>query len=193
MTHAPVTKLVRKDSLNFSLRALLDKCVEQDNLFLPGQAGEIGVRVGGALGAVDDLELAERELQTGGQSFDAVLQRAGLERRELVEDRDDDDGVDGDGEELHAEREGPKVEEELVAGLLDDLEEGCTDWDTECQSEGLRFEHVGHPEAKRLLVEAEGLLEDEMVVVAERKGEECLRERVGEAEEQALCDLALEA
>jgi len=149
--------------------------------------------VRGALGAVDDLQLAEGEFEVRGEGFDAVLERAGFEGRELVEDGDNDDRVDCDGEELHSQGEGPEVEEELVAGLLDDFEEGGAQGDAEGEREALCFEHVADPEGEGLLVEAEGLFEDEVIVVAEGQGEDGLGERVGEAEEQTLGDFALEA
>lgn len=193
MSHFPVAQLVCKDSLNLLLGALLNKSIVQNNLFLPWQTGEVSIRVSRALGTINDLKLAERELETCGKRFDAVLERARLKRSELVEDRNNDDRVDCDCEQLHAQCEGPEVEEELIASLLDDLEEGCAERNAECEGKTLRLQHVANPEGDGLLVEAEGLFEDKVVVVAEGQGQESFRERVRETKEKTLRDLALEA
>ena len=42
--------------------------------------------MGRALGSVDDLKFAERELEACGERLDAVLESARFERSELVED-----------------------------------------------------------------------------------------------------------
>jgi hypothetical protein len=99
------------------------------------------------------------------KSFDGDLERAGLERGKLVEQRDDGDGVDGDGEELDTESEQPKVVEELVTSLLNDLQESPAKRYTKRERKRLSFEQVGYPQTDSLLVEAELLLKDEVVVV----------------------------
>lgn len=165
VSHLPVTQLVGKHGLNLLGVRLLDQSVVDDNLLLPGQTSEVGIAVGAALAAVNDLQLREREVQALGKSFDSVFERAGLERGKLVEKRNNDDGVDGDGEELDTESEQPEVVEELVTSLLDDLQESPAKWHTKGQGKCLSLEQVRHPQADSLLVEAKLLLEDEVMVV----------------------------
>ena len=184
MSFTPVAQFVREDGLHLLRLGLLDERVVDDDLFLPGQTCEIGIRVRGALRAVDDLQLCQREFEALGQRFHFLFQLAWLQWSEFVEERDDEDGVDCDCAELDDEREGPEVEEELVAGLLDDLEEGCAERDAEGEAECLPFEYVGDEEADCLLVEAVFLLQDEVVVVAEWYAQKRLHDRVGEGKDQ---------
>lgn len=123
----------------------------------------------GPLAAIDDLEFAKWELQPLGERFDAIFQLARFERREFVEERDNQNWVDCDGAELDNECESPEVEEELIAGLLDDLEERGAERYTEGERQRLAFDEVGEEEGKGLLVEPIFLLEHEVVVVAERE------------------------
>lgn len=169
VSHLPVPQLVREDSLNLRNRRLLDQRVVNDDLLLPGQAGEVGVAVRAPLTPIDDLQLRERELETLRQPFDFVFERAGLEGREFVEQGHDEYGVDRYGTELDEEREEPDPEEELLACYLDYFEEGCAQGYSEGEREGLAFGEVREPEGEGLFVEAEGFFEDEVVVVAERQ------------------------
>ena len=86
---------MRQHRNNFRLFRLFNQGVEEDDLFRPGKAGEVGVGVGGALGAVDYLEFGEGEGEAGGEAFDGGFERAGGERGEFVEDGDDEDRVEG--------------------------------------------------------------------------------------------------
>ena len=95
--HAPVTELVREDGLDFLCLALVDEGVVDDDLLLPGQAGEVGVAVGAALAAVDDVEGGEGEVEAGGEGFDARFEVAGGEGGEGVEEGDYEEGVEGYG------------------------------------------------------------------------------------------------
>lgn len=165
VSHLPVTQLVGKHGLNLLGVRLLDQRVVDDNLLLPWQASEVGIAVGAALAAVNDLQFREREVEALGKSFDSVFERTGLERGKLVEQRNNDDGVDSNSEELDTESEQPEIVEELVTSLLNDLQESPAKRDTKGQRECLSLEQVGHPQADSLLVEAELLFEDEVVVV----------------------------
>lgn len=123
----PVAQLVRQHGDDLLGLALLNQRVVDDNVLLPRQAEEVRVAVGAALAPVDDVQLVQRELEALRQGLDAVLELALLERRQLVEEREDGDGVDCDHEDLQAGGECPEVEEELVAGALDDCEEAGQD------------------------------------------------------------------
>lgn len=182
VSHLPVTQLVSKNGLDLLGIRLLNQSIVDNNLLLPGQTGEVGVAVSTTLAAIDDLQFREREFETLSKSLDGDLERAGLERSKLVKQRDYDDGVDGDGEELDTESEQPKVVEELVASLLDDLQEGPAKGNTECNRKRLSLEQVGDPKTHSLLIEAELLLEDEVVVVREGQTEQGFNEGRGEDE-----------
>lgn len=97
------------------------------------------------LAPIDDLQFRQWELESCGQRLDAILERAGFKRRELVEERDDEDGVDCDCEHGDGEGEEPQVKEEAVARLLDDLEECVAERDTEGHGKGLALDHVRDP------------------------------------------------
>lgn len=145
-------------------------------MLLPRQPEEVRIAVRAALAAVDDVELVQRKLQLLGQVLHSLLQLAGLQRRELVEQREDGDRVDGNHEHLESGAEQPQVEEELVARLLDDGQERGQDWRREDEGQQVRLEHVGHEELGRLLVEAELFLEDEGVVDVGRQRQELLQD-----------------
>jgi len=80
MVHLPVPKLVRQNSLDFLFRALLQQCVVDDDLLLanPGESGEVGVAVGAAFAAINDLQLCKREVEFGRKSLDRLLELARL-------------------------------------------------------------------------------------------------------------------
>jgi hypothetical protein len=118
-----VAELVCQDSDNLLGLALLDQRIVDDNVLLPRQTEEVGVAVRTALASINDVELVQRELQLLGQILDALLQLAGLQGRELVEQREDSDRVDGNHEDLESSSEQPQIVEELVAGLLNDGQE----------------------------------------------------------------------
>ena len=83
------------------------------------------------------------EIQLLGQIFDALLQLAGFERRQLVEQREDGDRVDGDHEDLEAGSKQPEVVEELVARLLNDGQERRQDGRGENESQQVRLDQIG--------------------------------------------------
>lgn len=55
---------------------------------------KVGVRVAAALAAVDHVQVLEREVERARKRHDAVAQRAFRQRRELVKERLDDQGVE---------------------------------------------------------------------------------------------------
>jgi len=81
-----VTELVGEDGLDLGGGRLLEKSVVEDNLLGPRQAVEVGVRVGRALAAVNDVEVLEGELELGGEGLDAGAHLALGDGRELVEE-----------------------------------------------------------------------------------------------------------
>lgn len=92
-------------------------------MLFPGQAIEVGVAVCTALAAINDIQRVEWELETLGQRFNTSLEFSWLQRRQLVEQRQDKDWIDCDGEDLDDDREQPQIVEELRPCDLNDLEE----------------------------------------------------------------------
>lgn len=80
--------------------ALLDEGVVDDDVLLPRKAEEVGIAVGASLASINDVELLEREVKAHSQSFDTSLECSRVQRRELVEQRQDGDWVNGDHENL---------------------------------------------------------------------------------------------
>lgn len=189
----PVTEFVSKDSDDLFRLTLLNKSIVDDNVLLPGETKEIGVGVGASLASINDVELVKRELEAGGKSLDLGLELALLERGELVEQRQDSNGVDGNHEDLETGGEGPEVEEELVAGLLDDLEETGQDGRSENEGQELRLENIGDEELGSLLVEAKLLLEDKSVVDGTRKTQDLTDDQETQDEDNRMANLASEA
>lgn len=172
VAQAPVTKLVTQDSNDLFWLTLLDKGIIDHNVLLPRQTVEVGVAVSTPLAAIDDVQLLEGEAQLLCQVLDASLEFTGFQGRELVEQRQDHDRVDGDSEDLDKDTKEPEVVEERVARLLDDLEHSTDDRATQDDTQQLTLKHVRHPELDCLLVETELLLENEGVVVRYGKRQE---------------------
>lgn len=172
--------------------ALLEQSVIDDDVLLPRKTVEVSVTVSTALAAINDVQLRERELELLGQVLDTGLDLTGLQRRQLVEQRQDDDGVDSNSENLDEDTEQPQIVEERVTRLLDDLEHSADDRCPQHDTEHLTLEHIRDPELQRLLVETELLLEDECVVVRDRERENSAEYVETENEHERLRDLSLE-
>jgi hypothetical protein len=189
VTKLPVAQLVGKNSDNLFSFALLDKSIVDNNVLLPGETKEIGVGVGAALAAIDDVELVQGKLEAGGEGFNTRLEVAILERGELVEQGQDGNGVDGDHEDLETSSESPEVEEELVARLLDNLEETGKNGRGEDKSQELGLEDVGDKELRGLLVEAKLFLEDEGVVDGRGERQDLVEDHEGQDKDNRVADL----
>jgi hypothetical protein len=171
---------MRQHSFNLLVRGLFQECIVDDDLLLPGQASEVGVAVRGAFGAIDNVQLRKWELEFSRQCFDGFLQRARFERLEFVKQRNDEDGVDGDGDQADGKREDPEVVEEARPGLFDDGKHSSANWCPKGNGQSLSLELIHQPQVQRHLVESKGFLEHEVVVVGERQ----LHDRIDEAEEE---------
>lgn len=193
VAEAPVTKFVAQDRNNLLRLTLLNQRVVDDDVLLPRQPVEVRIAVRAPLAAIDDVKLMQREVEPARKVLDAGLEVAGLQRGELVEQRQDGDRVDGDGEDLDEDAEEPQVVEERVARLLDDLEHGADDGCAQHDAQHLALQDVRHPQLHRLLVEAELLLKHKGVVVRHGQRQNRRDQVEDEEEEQRVCDLALEA
>lgn len=142
-----------------------------------------------AFAAINDLQLREWKLEAAGELFHGLAKLSLRKRRELVEERHDEDRIDGDAEDLDRKYEEINVVEEAVASLLNDGEEGTANRDTEYNAQRLSFEEVRDPKFEGLLVETILLFEHEVVVVVERKTNDCLNGGEGEEPNQAMANL----
>jgi hypothetical protein len=173
--------------------ALLQPGIINDNVLLPGQTIEVSIAVGTALAAIDDVQLREWELELLGKVLDTSLDLTRLQRGQLVEQGQKHNGVNSDGEHLDEDTKEPKVVEERVAGLLDDLEYGADNRSSQNYTQHLSLEHVRDPELEGLLVETELLLQHEGVVVGDREREDSAENIEAEDEQKRLRDFALES
>jgi hypothetical protein len=193
VTKLPVTQLVRKNGNDLLGLALLNQSIVDNNVLLPGETKEIGVGVGTSLASINDVELVQGELEACGKRFNLGLELTVLERRQLVEQRQDSDGVDGDHENLESNDEEPQVIEELVTSLLDDLEETGKERRRKDKSESLGLDQICDKELGRLLVETEFLLKHKCLV--DRRGEtkKLADDSKSQDEDNGVADLAGEA
>lgn len=89
---------------------------------------------------------------------DLCLELAFLQRRQLVEQRLDKDGIRSSSKQLETGGENPQIKHKLVTSLLDNLEEGSQDGGHKHNSQQVRLDHVHNEKLGRLLVEAKLLL-----------------------------------
>lgn len=165
MAETPVAKLVAQHSNNLLRLGLLNQGIVDNNVLLPWQAVEVGIAVGTTLAAVNDMQLRQRELESLCQVLNTSLEFTGLKRRELVEQRQNCNGVDSNGEDLEKDTEEPEVVVERAVELLHDLKNGTDNGSSQNNSKHLTLEHIRNPKLERLLVETELLLEHKSVVV----------------------------
>ena len=100
-----MAELVRENRDNLLGFAFLNEGVVDDDVLLPWEAKEVGVAVGTSLASINNVELLEREVETRSQSLDAGFECARIQRGELVEQRQNGDGVDSDHENLKGSSE----------------------------------------------------------------------------------------
>jgi len=172
MAQAPVSEFVGKNGNNLLGLALLNQSVIDDDMLLPGQSKEIGVAMRAALAAVDDVQLMQREVQLLGETLDISLKLAFLQGRQLVEQGQNSNGIDGNHEDLESSAEHPEIVKELAASLLDDGQETGQDGRGEDKGNQIGLDHIGDEELRCLLVEPKLLLKNEGMVDAswERQG-----------------------
>ena len=77
----------------------------------PGKTEEVGIAVGAALGAVDLVQVLERELELGSQVFDSGAEVTLSQGRELVEEGLDHGGVEDDHDKLERD---PDIKASIV-------------------------------------------------------------------------------
>lgn len=193
VTQAPVAEFVGQHSDNLLFLALLDQGVVDDDVLLPGQTEEIGIAVGAALAAVDDVQLVKRELELLGELLDIRLELALVQGRELVKQRQNGDGVDGNHKDLQASAEHPEVVEELATSLLDDGQEAGQNRGSQDNGQKVALDQIRNKQLGSLLVEAEFLFQNEGVVEAGWERQNLVDDDERQDEDDGLRDLAGEA
>lgn len=164
VAQAPVAQLVGQNSGDFLRVALLNQSVVDNDVLLPGHAKEVGIAVCASLAAVNDEQLSQGEFELGREPFNLSLQITGFQRSKFVEQGRDDNGPYSDHENLKTSTEHPEVVEELLAGLLDDREEGSQNRRGQDNSQAHGLDLVRNVELRGLLVETELLLQHECMV-----------------------------
>lgn len=192
VAQTPVTKFMTQNRDNFFRLTLLNQSVVDDNVLLPGQSKEVGVAVSTALATVDDIQFLQGEFQLAGEVLDASLESTGLQRRQLVEQRQNRNGIDRNCKDLDENTKQPEVVEERVTGFLDNFEHGTDNRGSQDNAQHLTLEHVRQPELQRLLVKPELLLENERAVVRDWQRQERADDIEPEDKHKRLDDFTLE-
>ena len=78
--------LMGEDGEQLGLSRFFRECIEEGDLFVFPEAGEVGVGLGGALRTVDDEDAFQRESSFHAEGVDAVLEFAVRHGCELVEE-----------------------------------------------------------------------------------------------------------
>lgn len=96
MTVLPVAQLMREHGLNFIRRGLLDQRIVNDNVLAAARhkAVEVRIRVATTPTSVDHVQVLEREIELLRKRCHTITQHALRQRRQLVEQRLDERGVD---------------------------------------------------------------------------------------------------
>lgn len=165
----PVAELMSKDGDYLVILALLDQRIIDDDVLLPRKTEEVGIAMSAALAAIDDVEFMQWELQLLCQVLHIGLEFALLQWRQLVEEREDDNWVDGYHEHLQPGAEHPEIIEELVACLLDDRQEPKEDRRNQEEEEHVGLDQVSHEQFWSLLIETKLLLEHKCLIDARGK------------------------
>jgi len=159
-----VTELVGKDCNYLFGFALLNQGVVDDDVLLPWQTEEVSIAVRASLAAIDNMKLFKREVQAGSQPLNASLEWSRLQRRELVEQRQNRDWIDSDHENLESSAEQPEVVEELVTGLLHNLQETSKNWWGKNESQYLRFDNIRNEDLWCLFIESKFLFQNKCAI-----------------------------
>lgn len=172
--------------------ALLNQRVVDNNVLLPGQTEKVRVAVRTPLATVDNIQFLKRELQFPSKVLNTRLQLTRLQRRQLVEQRQDSNRIDRDSENLNEHTKQPQVVEERVTSELDNLEHPTDNRSTQDNPEHLTLEHIRNPQLQRLLIEPEFLLENKRAVIRDRKRQNRTENIEPEEKHQRLADFTLE-
>lgn len=181
-----------QDGDNLIGLALFNQSVVDDDVLFPRQTKEVGIAVGAALATVDNIQFLKGEFQLPSEVLNTGLEYTRLQRRQLVEQRQDRNRIDSDGKDLDEHTKEPEVIEERVTSFLDNLEHRADNRRSQDNTQHLTLQQVRSPELQRLLVEPELLLENERAVIRDRKRQERADNVETEDEHKRLGNFTLE-
>ena len=153
---------MRQHRFDFLRRQARQQGVEEHDALVGAEAGEVGVAVRAALGAVHHEQALGGEADALHQAFDARFQAVVGQRREFVEQRRDHGRVQHHHQQLEAAPDHPRIQPPQLAGLVHQRQDDPDQRQADGGAEQHALDHVGHPQADRHLVEAEALLQHEL-------------------------------
>ena len=118
VVQAVMAELVREHRFDFRRLEPAHQRVEQHDALGGAETGEEGVAVARALRAVHQVQAARLEAAALEQPLDALGELALADRRELVEQRHDESGIDHHQHERVADPQDPDVEPPVFAHLV---------------------------------------------------------------------------
>jgi len=160
----PVAKFMSKDGFYFLSLALLDQGIEDDDMFAPWEAKEVGIAVRAALGTINLVQVLERELELRSQTFNPFPKAAFREWRQFVEEWLNNSRVDEDHQDLEREQERHQERNKAVTSPLENLQEGGKERCTECESDQPTFDSIRDKQPRGCLVEPVLFLENEGLI-----------------------------
>ncbi len=181
-----MSEFMRQHGLDFFRRQLFQQGVEEHDALGAAEAGEIGVAVRRALGAVHHEEARGGEAAAREQGFDAGFQRSVFERREFVEQRRDHRRVEEQHQQVGAEPEQPDVQPPLLAHDVHQPQHGEQQRPADQHGERGALGQVGEPQRPGQLVEAEAGLDAEGAVEAGRQADDEAEQADAGEQHQAL-------
>lgn len=143
-----------------------------------------------SLASINDKKLLQGKLVTGSQLLDLGLELALLQRRQLVEQGLDEDGVGSRRKQLQASSENPQIEHKVTTSLLDNLQKRGQNGGHEGNSQQIGLDHIRDEQLGRLLVEAKFFLKHKRVVDACRERKNLLDNNEAENKEDGVADFA---
>ncbi|KAH3670907.1 hypothetical protein OGAPHI_000618 [Ogataea philodendri] len=162
---SPMADLVSQNSNNLLDLGRCNQSIVNDNLLrTPWQTKEVSVGMRRSLGTVYNKDFVQRELVLLGQFFNLQLELAVFQRLDLVEQWLDEFWIDNNHKDLNKEQEHRQVIHELVAEIVDNLQESSKNWTSESCHDGQFLQRVGEPELVSEFVESVLLFNDKVEV-----------------------------
>ena len=171
---------------------LLNQSIVDDDVLLPRQAIKVGIGVSAALRPVNDKKLLQGELMAGCELLDLGFKLSLVQRRQLIEQRLDENGIRSGGEQLQAGSKDPQVKHKLVSCFLNDLQEGSQDGRHQQDGKHVGLDHVSDEQLGSLLVETKFFLQNKRAVHASRQAKNLLDDDEAQDKENGVADFPSE-
>lgn len=107
-----MTEFMAQDSNDLLRLTLLNQRVVDNNVLLPRESIKVGIAMSTALATINHIQLGKREVELLSQILDTSLEITSWERRKLIEQRQDKNGIQRDGENLDKDTKKPEIVEE---------------------------------------------------------------------------------